>query len=91
MPTRTKVSFLFDVKQAANIDDQTLFYMCQNGIKQLQPVVDLQQFTNVGDILHEKSLSFYRGTQTKEELEPVEQRVELLIRMIAPLMIEENA
>jgi len=32
LPTRSKMSFLFDIKKAANIDDQTLYYLCLKGI-----------------------------------------------------------
>ena len=61
VPKRARVSFLFDSKQAANIDDQTLFYICKGGIKQLldEGLLDLSAFE--GDILNEKSLTFYRG------------------------------
>ena len=29
LPQRTKLSFLFDIKKAANIDDQTVYFLCQ--------------------------------------------------------------
>jgi len=35
LPERTKVSFLFDIKQAANVDDQTLYYICLGGLRDI--------------------------------------------------------
>jgi hypothetical protein len=35
LPTRTKASFLFDIKQAASIDDQTLYYICVGGLREI--------------------------------------------------------
>jgi hypothetical protein len=29
------VSFLFEIKQAANVDDQTLYYICIGGLREL--------------------------------------------------------
>jgi Fe-S cluster assembly scaffold protein SufB len=69
MPSRTKVSFLFDIKKAANIDDQTLFYLMQKGLQEIEeeePKLhgQLSVFTN--DILNESSLEFYRGTMNQD-------------------------
>jgi hypothetical protein len=44
LPSRTKLSFLFDIKKAGDIDDQTLHYMCQSGIKAIKEKVDLEAF-----------------------------------------------
>jgi len=35
LPQRTKLSFLFDIKEAANIEDQTLYFLCMGGLKDL--------------------------------------------------------
>jgi hypothetical protein len=77
---------LFDIKQAANIDDQTLFFMCQAGLKNLP--ADVAAFANQGDILAEKSLEFYRGTLTRDQLKPIDDRLAQLIRLLAPQFID---
>jgi hypothetical protein len=66
VPKRIRISFLFDSKRAATIDDQTLFYICKAGMTQLKEegLLDLAAFE--GNLLNEKSLSFYRGSETKE-------------------------
>lgn len=88
MPSRAKISFLFDIKQAANIDDQTLFYICQSGVAALEPALDLSTFQS--DILNERSLSFYRGTETVETLKPIDERLELLIKLLAPHALDSG-
>ena len=50
--------------------------------------IDLTAFEN--DILEEKSLSFYRGTETKENLVPIHERVETLLRALAPHLLEQS-
>ncbi len=72
---------MFDIKQAANIDDQTLFFMCQAGLKHLSD--EIAAFANLGDILHEKSLDFYRGTLTRDQLKPIDDRIGQLIRILS--------
>ena len=89
IPTRTKISFLFDIKQAANIDDQTLFYICQSGIKQLEGILDLSAFQS--DLFSENSLQFYRGGQTKDALVSLDAKLELVIKLLAPHMLETGA
>ena len=67
VPKRIRISFLFDSKQAAQIDDQSLYYIMQGGLQQLRQegMLDLACFE--GDLLSEKSLSFYRGQNTKDQ------------------------
>jgi hypothetical protein len=70
MPARTRISFLFDAKQASNIDDQMLYYIALSGVKQLEPVLSLEAFMN--DILSQNSLTFYRGGETKDTLKVID-------------------
>lgn len=82
LPSRTKISFLFDIKQAANVDDQTVYYICQTGLKEIEkahPSLYSQLEIYLNDIFHEKSLEFYRGTQTKEELKQVDAKLQHII------------
>jgi hypothetical protein len=75
LPDRTKVSFLFDIKQAANVDDQTLYYICLGGLRDIAqqiPELSKQLLAFQSDILNEKSLEFYRGTQTKDTIATVD-------------------
>lgn len=91
VPKRARISFLFDSKQASNIDDQTLFYICKAGMKQLADdgLLDLAAFE--GDILNEKSLSFYRGTETKDTNSTIDEQVEALLKALSPLLLEQSA
>jgi len=49
-------------------------------------IIDLTSFES--DILDEKSLSFYRGTETKETLVPIGKRIDTLLKVIAPHLLE---
>lgn len=54
----------------------------QSGVAALAEVCDLQPFVN--DLLNEKSLQFYRASETSETLEPINERLALLIRLLTP-------
>lgn len=59
---------MFEIKQAANIDEQTLYYICLNGLNEIKdslPQLFSQLESFMIDIFSEKSLEFYRGTMTK--------------------------
>lgn len=43
------------------------------------------------DILNEKSLSFYRGTETKETLTPIDEQLDHLLKVLAPHLLESSA
>ena len=88
MPSRTRISFLFDAKQAANIDDQSLYYIALSGVKQLEPVLSLDAF--MGDILSQSALSFYRGTETKDTLEVIDQQLDVLLDTLAPHFVQNQ-
>lgn len=93
LPQRTKLSFLFDIKQAANVDEQTLYYICIGAIREIEASIpelhsQLQIFQS--DILNEKSLEFYRGTQTKDDLKFIDEKVSLLIRLLAPYFLNAS-
>ncbi|CDW83415.1 heat repeat-containing protein 1 [Stylonychia lemnae] len=90
LPSRTKLSFLFDIKQAANVDDQTLYYIALTGVRDLIkdfPQLQVHLVDYQSDILNEKSLQFYRGTQTQDALKEVEERLESLIKLFAPFLL----
>lgn len=87
VPTRTKISFLFDIKRAANIDDQTLYFLCLGAInetKQEAPELHANLEPYMEDIFHENSVSFYRGTQTKEQLKIVDDKLDALLSQVLP-------
>jgi len=63
--------------------------MCQASLKHLP--AEISAYAAPGDILHEKSLDFYRGTHTREELKPIDDRLESLIRQLAPHLIDQHA
>lgn len=65
LPSRTKISFLFDIKKAANVDDQSLYYLCQQGLTDLskeEPRLEnkIKDYA-VSALLGPQSLNFYRG------------------------------
>lgn len=57
-------------------------------MKQLKDsrTIDLSSFEN--DILDEKSLSFYRGTETKDTLSAIDERLDTLLKAISPHLLE---
>ena len=61
--------------------------MCQSGLQQLEAeqVVDLGAFQS--DLFNQKSLEFYRGTETKETLDAIDSKVELVVKLLAPHML----
>ena len=90
LPSRTKISFLFDIKQAANIDDQTLFYIAMSGLKEIQiELPELHEKLQVfqEDLLNEKSLEFYRGTMTKDLVKEVDDKLALMIKLLCPYFL----
>ncbi len=48
----------------------------------------LQAFQS--DLLHEKSIEFYRGTQTKDQLKNVDEQLALLIKLLAPYFLNTS-
>ncbi|TNV87638.1 hypothetical protein FGO68_gene2900 [Halteria grandinella] len=93
VPERTRLSFLFDIKQAANVDDQTLYYICVGGIREISAKIpelyqQLQAFQS--DLLSEKSLEFYRGTQTKDVVKHVDDQLALLIKILSPYFLHQS-
>ena len=78
------MSFLFDIKKAANIDDQTLYYLCLKGIQEAP--ADLQDKLQPFEVtlLSKDSIDFYRGTKTKDVLQNVDQDLERILMTLAP-------
>jgi U3 small nucleolar RNA-associated protein 10 len=68
--------------------------MCQSGLKQLQDV-DEKLFDNLAtfssDIFNEKSLEFYRGRETAEAVVEVNDKLNLIIKLLAPHLMEQGA
>ena len=52
----------------------------------MAPVLDLEAFTS--DLLCEKSLTFYRATETAETLKPIDARVGTLLKLLAPHFLD---
>ena len=40
------------------------------------------------DLLHERSLQFYRGTETVDTLKPIDERLVVLLKLLAPHALE---
>ena len=88
LPQRTRISFLFDIKKAANIDDQTLYFLCQSGIQELEEQApQLYASLQNTDLFSESSLSFYRGTQTSDSLKIVDSKLEEVLGLLAPYLL----
>ena len=51
--------------------------------------LDLSAFQ--ADIFSQKSLEFYRGNETKETLAPIDERIQLLLRKLAPHLLSPAA
>ena len=93
LPQRTKLSFLFDIKKAANIDDQTVYFLCQQGIKDLtSQVPSLQEKLSAyaATILNEQSVTFYRGSQTAEDLQELDAKLKDLLKLLSGHLIETS-
>ena len=88
IPQRAKISFLFDIKKAANIDDQTLYFLCQSAIQDLESQSSaLHHSLLQTDLFSEASLNFYRGTQTAEALKAVDEKLDNILALLAPHLL----
>lgn len=90
LPSRTKISFLFDIKKAANIDDQTLFFLCQQGASELgkqEPALQETLSAYTATLLNETSLGFYRGAKTAEELKEIDAKLRSLMHLLSAYLI----
>lgn len=58
-------------------------------MSQLESVCDLSTFQS--DILNERSLQFFRATETAETLKPIDERLEILLKLLAPHLLDQAA
>jgi hypothetical protein len=63
---RRRVSFLYDPKEAANLDSEAVYCMAMNGLEQLK-LIDLETFESFETTLFSStSVTFERAIQTKQ-------------------------
>lgn len=95
MAARSRVSFLFEARQAANIDDQSLFALCQSALKDIESSapteLQLQMHAFQQNLLSESSLKFYRGTRTKDANKATDKDLAQLLRALSPYYLEVPA
>ena len=94
LPTRSKISFLFDIKEAYRIDDDLIYTLCMRGINELGqefPKLKLHLESYKDDIFYEESKNFYRGTRHKEELEKLDKHLKDVITLISPYFMNPSS
>ena len=61
---KRRISFLYDPKEAANLDSESVFYLALNGLEQLK-LIDEKVFSTFNETLfNTSSITFERSIQT---------------------------
>lgn len=87
VPIRTKVSFLFDIKEAYKIEDEVIYTLCLKGIDELGsqfPKLKLQLDSYREDLFYDGAVEFYRGSLQKETVEKLDRKLTDVITLISP-------
>ncbi|RDD43642.1 HEAT repeat-containing protein 1 [Trichoplax sp. H2] len=88
---RKKVSVLFQFKEAADFDDETIFALGVNGLQGLINANkrNFEEFAN--DLFHIDSQSVYRSQLTQDENEAISQRIRSFLLRLCPYFMLQAA
>ncbi len=88
--SKKKPSLLFDSKEAADIDTDTIFSLGVNGLEELISID--QSFTEFeASLFHESCKDFERTVQMKEVLEDLDQKMAVFLRRLSPYFLLKPA
>ena len=88
--SKKKPSLLFDTKEAADIDIDTIFSLGINGLEELTSID--QSFAEFErSLFHESCKDFERTVQMKEVIEDVDEKLSLFLRKLSPLFLLKPA
>jgi U3 small nucleolar RNA-associated protein 10 len=82
-----RVSFLYDPKEAANLDSESVYCLALNGLEQLK-LIDLDLFKSFEDTLfNSTTITFERTIQTKEENSKLNDEIKRYLLHISPYFL----
>ncbi|RNA28958.1 HEAT repeat-containing 1 [Brachionus plicatilis] len=86
-----RVSFLYDPKEAANLDSEAVFSIATNGLEQLK-AIDHETFESFElTLFNSTSLSFERGIQTKQVNEQLNKEIRRFLIHLSPYFMLKPA
>ena len=84
---KRRVSFLYDPKEAANLDSESVFYLALNGLEQLK-LIDERVFSTFEDTLfNSTSITFERSIQTKELNDNLNSEIKRFLIHLSPYFL----
>ena len=88
---RRRVSFLYDPKEAANLDSEAVYCMAMNGLEQLK-LIDLETFESFETTLFSStSITFERAIQTKQINEKLNMEIGRFLLHLSPYFMLKPA
>jgi hypothetical protein len=88
---RKRVSFLYDPKEAANLDSESVFCLAMNGLEQLK-TIDTETFESFElTLFNSSSISFERAIQTKEVNEKLNIEIRRFLIHLSPYFMLKSA
>ena len=88
---RKRVSFLYDPKEAANLDSESVFCLAMNGLEQLKSI-DSETFESFElTLFNSSSISFERAIQTKQVNEKLNQEIRRFLIHLSPYFMLKSA
>lgn len=88
---KRRVSFLYDPKEAANMDSEAVFSVAMNGLEQLK-LIDQETFESFElTLFNSSSISFERAIQTKQVNEKLDQELRRFLIHLSPYFMLKSA
>lgn len=88
---RKRVSFLYDPKEAANLDSEAVYSIAMNGLEQLKSI-DRETFESFElTLFNSTSITFERGIQTKQVNEKLNTEIRRFLLHLSPYFMLKPA
>jgi len=88
---KRRVSFLYDPKEAANLDSEAVFCVAMNGLEQLKSI-DSETFESFElTLFNSSSVTFERAIQTKDVNEKLNQELRRFLIHLSPYFMLKSA
>lgn len=88
--SKKRPSLLFDAKEAADIDIETIYALGTNGLEELISIDS--KFTEFeGSLFEENCKEFERTVQTREVLEDLDEKISVFLRRVSPYFLLKPA
>jgi U3 small nucleolar RNA-associated protein 10 len=88
---KRRISFMFDPKEAANLDSESVYYLALNGLEQLK-LIDEKVFSTFNETLfNQSSITFERSIQTKELNDNLNDEIKRFLIHLSPYFLLKPA